>query len=272
MQHAGALDLLTAARRARNSARHRRARQRPIRKGGAQCSSMSEPINFCPAACRRNSSFTRNSAIRCSCAIWASRFVYARGRKRRAEHLHHVWVYESAADREAKRAQMAKDPDWKVYLGRERQGRPRRRAAQLLDDAGRLRAADPDAEDPSQVTRQASLAGLVWPDVALRRTRGSHASNDGTRTGGEILIDQLALHGVRHAFCVPGESYLAALDAFYDRDDQAHRLPPRKRRRHAWRKRSARRPAGPASASSRAGPAPPMPRPASISPGKIPRR
>src|SRR6202521_2262038 len=42
-------------------------------------------------------------------------------------------------------------------------------------------------------------------------------ANDGTRTGGEILIDQLVVHGVRHAFCVPGESYLAALDAFYDR-------------------------------------------------------
>jgi acetolactate synthase I/II/III large subunit len=39
--------------------------------------------------------------------------------------------------------------------------------------------------------------------------------NDGTRTGGEILIDQLAIHGVRHVFCVPGESYLAALDAFH---------------------------------------------------------
>jgi acetolactate synthase-1/2/3 large subunit len=42
-------------------------------------------------------------------------------------------------------------------------------------------------------------------------------SNDGTRTGGEILVDQLLVHGVRHAFCVPGESYLAALDAFHDR-------------------------------------------------------
>ncbi len=41
-------------------------------------------------------------------------------------------------------------------------------------------------------------------------------SNDGMRTGGEVLIDQLAVHGVRHVFCVPGESYLAALDAFYD--------------------------------------------------------
>jgi acetolactate synthase-1/2/3 large subunit len=41
-------------------------------------------------------------------------------------------------------------------------------------------------------------------------------SNDGTRTGGEVLIDQLAIHGVQHVFCVPGESYLAALDAFHD--------------------------------------------------------
>jgi len=43
-------------------------------------------------------------------------------------------------------------------------------------------------------------------------------SNDGTRTGGEILVDQLAIHGVRHVFCVPGESYLAALDAFHGSD------------------------------------------------------
>ena len=42
-------------------------------------------------------------------------------------------------------------------------------------------------------------------------------ANDGTRTVGEILIDQLVVHGVQHVFCVPGESYLAALDAFYDR-------------------------------------------------------
>ena len=41
-------------------------------------------------------------------------------------------------------------------------------------------------------------------------------SNDGARTGGQILIDQLAIHGVQHVFCVPGESYLAALDAFHD--------------------------------------------------------
>ena len=43
------------------------------------------------------------------------------------------------------------------------------------------------------------------------------ASSSNTRSGGEILLDQLLVHGVRHAFCVPGESYLAALDAFHDR-------------------------------------------------------
>ena len=37
--------------------------------------------------------------------------------------------------------------------------------------------------------------------------------NDGTRTAAEVLIDQLVIHGVRQVFCVPGESYIAALDA-----------------------------------------------------------
>jgi acetolactate synthase-1/2/3 large subunit len=37
-----------------------------------------------------------------------------------------------------------------------------------------------------------------------------------SRTGGQILVDQLALQGVEHVFCVPGESYLAVLDALHD--------------------------------------------------------
>src|SRR6186997_1380680 len=41
---------------------------------------------------------------------------------------------------------------------------------------------------------------------------------DNLRSGGEVLVDQLLVNGVRHVFCVPGESYLAALDAFHDRD------------------------------------------------------
>jgi len=42
-------------------------------------------------------------------------------------------------------------------------------------------------------------------------------ANDGSRTAAEVLIDQLVIHGARHVFCVPGESYIAALDAMVDR-------------------------------------------------------
>ena len=37
-----------------------------------------------------------------------------------------------------------------------------------------------------------------------------------TRTGGQILIDQLVAQGVERVTCVPGESYLAVLDALHD--------------------------------------------------------
>ncbi len=39
-----------------------------------------------------------------------------------------------------------------------------------------------------------------------------------SRTGGRILVDQLAIHGVTDVFCIPGESYLAVLDALHDAD------------------------------------------------------
>jgi acetolactate synthase I/II/III large subunit len=41
-------------------------------------------------------------------------------------------------------------------------------------------------------------------------------AKDNMRTAAEVLVDQLLVHGVRHVFCVPGESYLAVLDAFHD--------------------------------------------------------
>ena len=43
-------------------------------------------------------------------------------------------------------------------------------------------------------------------------------AKDNLRTAAEVLVDQLIVNGVKHAFCVPGESYLAVLDAFHDRD------------------------------------------------------
>ncbi len=36
------------------------------------------------------------------------------------------------------------------------------------------------------------------------------------RTGGQLIVDALEANGVDHVFCVPGESYLAVLDALHD--------------------------------------------------------
>src|SRR4030088_2616694 len=37
-----------------------------------------------------------------------------------------------------------------------------------------------------------------------------------SRTAAQILVDALKIHGVDTAFCIPGESYLAVLDALHD--------------------------------------------------------
>jgi acetolactate synthase-1/2/3 large subunit len=47
-------------------------------------------------------------------------------------------------------------------------------------------------------------------------TQRDGRAGDNLRSGGQVLIDQLRLHGADMAFCVPGESYLAALDALHD--------------------------------------------------------
>ncbi|WP_151448649.1 thiamine pyrophosphate-binding protein [Lacisediminimonas profundi] len=41
-----------------------------------------------------------------------------------------------------------------------------------------------------------------------------------SRTGARALVDQLRIHGIDHVFCVPGESYLAVLDALVDTEIQ----------------------------------------------------
>ena len=43
----------------------------------------------------------------------------------------------------------------------------------------------------------------------------SNGAKSNLRTGGQILIDQLVTQGVERVTCVPGESYLAALDAMH---------------------------------------------------------
>ncbi|MDP1718281.1 MAG: thiamine pyrophosphate-binding protein, partial [Burkholderiales bacterium] len=41
-----------------------------------------------------------------------------------------------------------------------------------------------------------------------------------SRTGAQLLVDALKVHGVDTAFGVPGESYLAVLDALHDAREQ----------------------------------------------------
>lgn len=55
-----------------------------------------------------------------------------------------------------------------------------------------------------------SLQANIIEEMSAMNHKNNH------RTGGEILIDALRINGVERAFCVPGESYLAALDALHD--------------------------------------------------------
>ncbi len=51
----------------------------------------------------------------------------------------------------------------------------------------------------------------------MRRSPGLSAHiQELRRTGGRILVDQLIAQGVERLTCVPGESYLAVLDALHD--------------------------------------------------------
>ena len=51
---------------------------------------------------------------------------------------------------------------------------------------------------------------------AISEAGGGPAGGSNLRTGGQALVDTLVTHGADHVFCVPGESYLAVLDAFHD--------------------------------------------------------
>ena len=44
------------------------------------------------------------------------------------------------------------------------------------------------------------------------------SENQAARSGGQVLVDQLVIQGVKRITCVPGESFLAALDAMVDVD------------------------------------------------------
>ncbi|WP_420997819.1 thiamine pyrophosphate-binding protein [Cupriavidus sp. 30B13] len=47
----------------------------------------------------------------------------------------------------------------------------------------------------------------------------THAAAPRERNGGQILVEQLRIQGVKRVFLVPGESYLPCIDALYDHQD-----------------------------------------------------
>src|SRR6266487_1870824 len=68
-----------------------------------------------------------------------------------------------------------------------------------------------ETDDPLRRFCRRSEAETAAGDRLLRP-----ADRPVTRTGARILVDQLVVHGVDTVFCVPGESYIGALDALRD--------------------------------------------------------
>ncbi len=56
--------------------------------------------------------------------------------------LVHQWVYKDAADREKRRAAMAADPEWQIYVKKLSEFGPADGAADLADGAGEVCATD----------------------------------------------------------------------------------------------------------------------------------
>lgn len=76
------------------------------------------------------------------------------------------------------------------------------------------------------VRRACPLFALVSPLVP---SQAGHVLifrpvSPGSRTGGRLLLDQFLVHGANRAFCVPGESFLAVLDAMHDVYDRLPRV------------------------------------------------
>jgi acetolactate synthase-1/2/3 large subunit len=60
-----------------------------------------------------------------------------------------------------------------------------------------------------------TLSSTIPPEAGMTADPSATAAAP-SRTGGQILVSQLVAQGVDRVTCVPGESYLAVLDALYD--------------------------------------------------------
>ena len=67
-----------------------------------------------------------------------------------------------------------------------------------------------------QATQSAQASGAAAAPPGSPPATPSAAPSPSPRSGGQILVDALQVHGVDLAFGVPGESYLAVLDALHD--------------------------------------------------------
>ncbi len=91
------------------------------------------------------------------------------------------------------------------------------------------------------------------------------------KTGGQLIVDALKANGVRRISCVPGESYLAVLDALHDSGIDT--LVCRQEGGAAMMADTWGRLTGePGICMVTRGPAPPMHPPACILPARIPSR
>jgi len=129
------------------------------------------------------------------------------------------------------------------------------------------------ARAPSEIERP-RLAPVAHPTMdamlyEIPNNPETHMrANDGTRTAAEVLIDQLVIHGVQHVFCVPGEELHRRARCVSRSATSPSPSAGRRAGRRSWRKPTARRLDGRASASSRAGRAPPTRRLACTSPSR----
>ena len=100
------------------------------------------------------------------------------------------------------------------------------------------------------------------------------ADSGGTRrTGGQILADALAVHGVDTIFGVPGESYLGVLDGLYHYRDTIRFVICRQEGGASFMADAYAKLTGkPGVLRSPAARAPPTPRSASTPHARIPRR
>ena len=73
-----------------------------------------------------------------------------------------------------------------------------------------------EPRQPSRLLKYKNTLSSSPPGAGRRRGSDGPAKLMSARTAGRALVDALTANGVDTVFCVPGESYIAALDAMYD--------------------------------------------------------